>query len=246
VNPHADRPPPAVSVIVPALNESSALGPTLDALAKVRGAVEVMVVDGGSTDGTPELARARGVRVLASERGRGVQLHAGARAAVAQVLWFVHADTLVPADAADRIQAALADPTAVGGYFRLRFDGKLRAARFHTALQPLFNALGLVYGDAAIFVRRDAYERVGGFRPYPLFEDLDLVRRLRRLGRLVRVPAEVVASSRRFEGRSYALTLTQWVGLQLLFWLGMSPDRLARLYAPIRGRGKPQQESQAG
>jgi rSAM/selenodomain-associated transferase 2 len=202
----------------------------------VRGDVEVLVVDGGSTDGTPELARARGVRVLASERGRGVQLHAGAREARAAVLWFVHADTLVPADGAERILATLAAPAVVGGYFRLRFDGKLRAARFHSALQPLFNALGLVYGDAAVFVRRDAYDRVGGFRPYPLFEDLDLVRRLRRVGRLVRVRADVVASSRRFEGRSYTLTLVQWVSLQLLYWLGVPPDRLARLYAPIRAR----------
>jgi GT2 family glycosyltransferase len=152
------------------------------------------------------------------------------------VLWFVHADTLVPADAAERILGALRDPAVVGGYFRLRFGGRLRAARFHTALQPLFNALGLVFGVAAIFVRREAYQRVGGFRPYPLFEDLDLVQRLRRLGRLARLPAEVVASSRRFEGRSYALTFARWVALQLLFSLGVPPDRLARFYAPIRGK----------
>ena len=228
--------PVALSVIIPTLEEEAALGPTLAALARVRGLLEVLVVDGGSRDGTLAVAAAHGAQTLSAPRGRGAQLHAGAQAARGEVLWFVHADTLAPADAAERIAEALRDPAVVGGSFRLRFGGPRLAARFLTGLQPLFGWLGLCYGDAAVFVRREAYERSGGFRPWPLFEDLDLVRRLRCLGRLTRVSAVVVASPRRFEGRSFTLTFARWVVLQLLYWLGVPPDRLARHYANIRGR----------
>jgi rSAM/selenodomain-associated transferase 2 len=231
-----ERSPVALSVIIPTLEEEAALGPTLDALARVRGLLEVLVVDGGSRDGTLAVARAHGARALMAERGRGAQLHAGAATARGAVLWFLHADTVVPAEASERIAAALRDPAVVGGNFRLRFDGTGLAARFLTGLQPVFGWLGLCYGDSAIFVRREAYDAVGGFRPWPLFEDLDLVRRLRRHGRLAHVPVAVVASSRRFAGRSFALTFAHWVGLQMLYWLGVSPVRLARHYAPIRGR----------
>jgi rSAM/selenodomain-associated transferase 2 len=227
--------PAAISVIIPTLNEGIALASTLGALARMRGAVEVIVVDGGSDDGTLTVARDHGVRALAAERGRGVQMRVGAQEARGAVLWFLHADTLVPTDAVQRITHALRDPTVVGGNFRLRFDGRRWAARFLTLLQPIFGRLGLVYGDSAIFVRRDDYKGVGGFKPLPLFEDLELVRRLRRRGRMVRLPATVVTSSRRFEGRSFTLTFVRWLVLQLLYGLGVPPHCLIRHYAPIRG-----------
>jgi rSAM/selenodomain-associated transferase 2 len=227
---------PDISIIIPTLNEETALAPTLNALTRLTGAIEVIVVDGGSEDRTEALAKEHGARVLTSERGRGAQMHTGAQAARCQVLWFLHADTLVPADAVDHIHKALSDSAVVGGNFRLRFDGRRWASRFHTSLQPIFGWLGLVYGDSAIFVRRADYEQVGGFKPYPLFEDLDLVRRLRRRGRMDRVPASVVTSSRRFEKKSYTLTLARWVSLQMLYWLGFSPNWLIRHYAPIRGK----------
>ena len=224
-------------MVIPALDEEAALGATLDALARLHVPVEVIVVDGGSRDRTLDLARSRGARAFAAGRGRGVQMHAGAGEAAGDVLLFLHADTLLPADAVERIAEALSDPAVVGGHFRLRFDGPRLAARFLTALQPLFGLMGLVYGDSGIFVRREEYERVGGFRPFPLFEDLDLVRRLRRRGRVVRVPATVIASSRRFgPGRSFTLAFARWVVLQLLYWLGVSPNTLARHYAAVRGK----------
>lgn len=229
---------PALSIIIPTLNEAHSIGATLDALRKLRGTCEVLVVDGGSRDATAEIVRRRGVRLVESERGRGQQLHAGARHARGEVLWFLHADTLAPADAAERIREALRDARYVGGNFRVRFNGDRAAARFLTWLYPRLGALGLCYGDSAIFVRRDAYARAGGFKPYPIFEDLELVRELRRLGRMVRVPATVVTSSRRFEGRSFALTFARWAGLQVLYWLGVHPRRLARLYAPIRAKAE--------
>lgn len=225
-----------LSIIIPTLNEVRSIKATLDAVAQVKGHVEVIVVDGGSADGTLEILGERGVRVITSERGRGAQMHAGAQAAKGEAIWFLHADTIPPPDAAERIGEALRDAKVVGGNFCVLFDGTRHAAQFLTWLYPQLRKLGLCYGDSGIFVRRDAYNSVGGFKSFPIFEDLDLVRRLKRQGQVVRLPAVVVTSSRRFEGRSFALTFTRWSVLQALYWLGVHPSRLGRLYAPIRSK----------
>ena len=224
-----------ISIIIPALDEARAIGATLDAAARVKGLAEVIVVDGGSADGPAEVARARGARVVTSARGRGAQMHAGACEARGEVFWFLHADTLAPEGAGNLIIQALEDPHTVGGNFSVCFDGAERSARFLTWLYPQLRRLGLCYGDSGIFVRREAYERAGGFRAFPIFEDLDLLRALRRQGRFVQADASVVTSSRRFEGRSFALTFARWSCLQALYWLGADPRTLGRLYAPIRG-----------
>lgn len=232
---------PAISVIIPTLDEAHSLGATLQALSRLstqRGRIEVLVVDGGSTDETREIARGHGASVLASARGRGAQMHAGARAARGTIaLWFIHADTIPPPDADALILDALRrDARIVGGNFAVSFDGTRRAARFLTWLYPQLRKLGLYYGDSAIFVRASVYRAVGGFQPFPIFEDLDLVRRIKRRGRLVHLPARVVTSSRRFEGRSFAFTFARWSFLQALYWLGVHPHTLSRLYAPVRRR----------
>jgi rSAM/selenodomain-associated transferase 2 len=237
---------PAVSVIIPALNEADALGATLDAVGRLGGDVEVIVVDGGSADGTADVVRRRGVRLLTSGRGRGLQMHAGAAEARGRALWFLHADTRPSEACAALIVEALRDPSVVAGNFRISFDGGGRPARFLTWLYPRLRRLGLCYGDSAIFVRREAYERVGGFRPFPIFEDLDLVRRLGRAGRVAHLPAVVTTSSRRFEGRSFSLTFARWAFLQLLYWLGADPRTLGRMYAPVRGSGRRRGEGKAG
>jgi rSAM/selenodomain-associated transferase 2 len=227
-----------LSIIIPVLNEAGSIGATLDAVKEVRGRVEVIVVDGGSLDGTIEIAQRRGLRVIRSERGRGIQLHAGACAAGGEALWFLHADTLSPPEAAESIAEALSRAEVVGGNFRVRFDGPRRAARFLTWLYPQLRKLGLLYGDSGIFVRRETYQRIGGLKPFPIFEDVDLVRRLKRAGRMVEIPLTVVTSSRRFEDRSFALTFARWAVLQGLYWLGVHPRRLVRMYGPIRQEPK--------
>jgi rSAM/selenodomain-associated transferase 2 len=233
-----------LSVVIPTLDEAVALGDTLAALARLGGRVEVVVADGGSRDATVEIAVAHGATVVVSpERGRGAQLAAGARAVRGEVLWFLHADTLAPGDALEAIRDVLADGHVAGGNFHIRFDGGGWAARFLTWLYPRLRLLGLYYGDSGIFARREAYERAGGFLPHPLFEDLDLVRRLRRVGRMRTASSAVITSSRRFEGRSFALTFARWAALQALYWIGVPPDRLARAYAPLRAPGGLREQS---
>ena len=225
---------PVLSIVIPALNEAHSIGPTLDAVSHLSGWVEVIVVDGGSVDGTREIASVHGATVIASESGRGVQMHKGACVAKGEALWFLHADTVVPADGAHLIVEALHDRRVVAGNFNICFNGQGKAARFMTWLYPQLRRLGLCYGDSAIFVRREAYERVGGFKPFPVFEDVDLMTRLRRRGRIVHLAAVVETSSRRFEGRSFVVTFARWASLQVLYWVGVKPTTLARMYAPIR------------
>ncbi|MBA3441692.1 MAG: TIGR04283 family arsenosugar biosynthesis glycosyltransferase [Pyrinomonadaceae bacterium] len=225
-----------LSVIIPTFNEAYSIGRTLDAVGELRGRVEVIVVDGGSIDETAEVVRQRGVKIITCERGRGSQMHAGACTARGDALLFLHADTHPSLDAAERIAEALHDPKVVGGNFTVRFDGTTRAALFLTWLYPQLRRLGLCYGDSAIFARRAVYDEIGGFQPFPIFEDLDLVRRLRKRGRVVHLSAIVTTSSRRFEDRSFALTFARWASLQGLYWIGVHPSTLNSMYAPIRSR----------
>lgn len=231
---------PSLSIIIPALNEGDNVGPTLDSVAKSGHGIEVLLVDGGSTDHTTAVARTYGARVITSARGRGAQMHRGACEAQGTVLWFVHADTTVPTDAAARIMAAMQDEHVVGGNFEVRFGGERRAARFMTWLYPQLRRLGLCYGDSAIFVSRKAYFKAGGFKSFPIFEDLDLLRELKKIGDFVHLPSTVITSSRRFARRSFAVTFTRWAGLQCLYWLGVSPQRLGRLYGAQRGESNPE------
>ena len=236
---------PSLTVVVPALNEAQSIGATLDAVRRLGPTPEAIVVDGGSADDTRARAEAGGARVIAGPRGRGSQMAVGAATARGEVLWFLHADTLPPADAVEHITAALADPAVVGGNFEIRFDGDFAAARFLTWLYRHLALIGLRYGDSGYFVRRSDYEAAGGFRPYPIFEDLDLLRRLRKRGRFVRVPAIVTTSSRRFRGRSFVLVFARWAVLQCFYWIGVSPARLGRWYQHVRWPGRRSSEENA-
>ncbi len=222
------------SIIIPTLNEEVLLPATLRSINQLRGAFEVIVSDGGSVDRTLPIARSFGAEVVASARGRGQQQAAGAKRSTGDVLWFLHADSLPAADSLETIGTALSNESLVAGNFTLRFDGETKAARNLTFVYPYFRFLGLCYGDSGIFVRRRTYEAMGGFSAYPLFEDVDFVKRVKRLGKFRRLPCMLTTSSRRFEGRSFTKIFAHWTLLQCLFWLGVPPVRLARLYAHIR------------
>ncbi len=217
-----------VSIIVPALNEAAQIRETLQALLALDGEKEILVVDGGSDDETTAIAQSLSVTVLASARGRGAQQHAGAVRSRGNILWFVHADVIPPPQALRDIVAAMNDPSIAGGNFGLTFDGASRAARQLTTIYPTLRRLNLCYGDSGIFVRRAVYEAIGGFRSFALFEDLDLLKRVRQAGRFVHLTTRIVASSRRFEKRNFALMWAHWTALQVLYWGGVSPDLLAR------------------
>jgi rSAM/selenodomain-associated transferase 2 len=230
----AIAPYPELSIIIPTLDEAKHIGATLEAVRTLKGRIETIVADGGSSDATAEVAGKNGARVLHSDRGRGAQMHGGSCVARGDVLWFLHADTIPPPDAPAKILEVMRDPAVVGGNFGLDFDGESRAARALTFLYPHFRKLGLCYGDSGIFVRRETYVKLGGFKPYPIFEDLDLVRRLKLEGRFVHLDSRLTTSARRFEGRSFGLTFARWTALQTLYWAGVSPCVLGKWYKPIR------------
>jgi rSAM/selenodomain-associated transferase 2 len=224
--------PVRVSIIIPTLNEESCIAKTLSAACMLR-PFEIIVADGGSTDRTIDIAR-EFCRVVHCAEGRGLQQKIGAEAAAGDVLWFLHADTVPDRGALDAIVGGLSDTAVAGGNFSLQFDGEGRSSRQLTLIYPRLRLLGLRYGDSGIFVRRSAYEAVGGFRPYPLFEDLDLVRRIKNAGVFRTLPETLRTSSRRFEGRNFAMMFAVWSALQVLYWAGISPHRLAEFYKPIR------------
>jgi rSAM/selenodomain-associated transferase 2 len=219
-------PPPLLSVVIPALNEEERVAA---AVHSVRNDAEVIVVDGGSADGTRAAAEAAGATVIASARGRGVQLATGARAARGEWLVFLHADTRLEPGWAAALQALPA--SVVGGAFRFALDAPGVAYRLLEAGVALRCLLfRLPYGDQGLFARREAYFAIGGFRPLPLMEDVDLARRLARAGRLAFPAVRALTSARRFERRGAAATSLRNLGLLTLYAAGCAPDRLARLY----------------
>jgi rSAM/selenodomain-associated transferase 2 len=212
-----------ISVIIPVLNEADSIAGTLRAIFDLDPSLDVIVIDGGSEDGTVRAASSEGARVILSSRGRGLQLGKGAELARGDTLWFVHADTLPHPGALADIEAALRDPGVAGGNFRLRFDGFGLGTRFLNHMQGVRRVLGWHYGDNTIFVRRGVYREIGGFRAYPLFEDADLVKRIRRAGRFVTLPGPVTSSSRRFDNGRFLATGLLWIVLQTLYWIGVPP-----------------------
>ncbi len=223
---------PVISVVIPTLNEARHLPHLLADLRAGGAAAEIIVADGGSTDETREVARAMGAGVIRAARGRGHQIAAGAAATRGNTLLFLHADSRFPSGGLARIgELLMARPEAVGGNFRLDFDGETRFDAWLERFYAWIRARGFYYGDSGIFVRRAVYERLGGMRPIALMEDYDFVRRLERFGPTICIDdPPLVTSSRRFAGRSPAAIILGWLEIHALFHLGVSPDRLARLY----------------
>src|SRR4051794_30013051 len=223
----------SVSVIIPTWCEAR------DITAAVRVAFEigdeVIVADAGSPDETAALAAQAGARVVHAPKGRGPQLDAGARAARGDVLLFLHADARLPPAAHEAIQQALASSEIAGGSFRLRFEPATKAARFFSwAYHVRHKLFDVYYGDAALFVRRSTYPSLGGFRPLPILEDYEFIRRLERSYSTAYITdVSVWASARRFE-RTPVRTLLIWLTIQASYSLGVSAHVLSHFYADVR------------
>jgi rSAM/selenodomain-associated transferase 2 len=227
--------PLRLAIVIPALDEEPALRLRLPGL--VAAADLVVVSDGGSRDRTPDAAAVAGARLVSGPPGRGGQLNRGAAAAIdagAEALLFLHADTDLPPGALDAVRGALS-AGAPGGAFRIRFASPRPVFRLGSALVNARTVLTrLPLGDQAQFATTAAFERLGGYREWPILEDVDFARRLGRLGRLAVLPLAVSTSPRRFERRGIARTVaTNWL-IWALFAAGVSPQRLARLYRHVR------------
>jgi len=223
-----------LSVIVPTLDEAEAL-PAALAAARQPGVTEIIVVDGGSRDGTLALARALADRVLETARGRARQMNAGAAAARGDVLLFLHADTRLPAGYAQAVARALADPRVVGGRFDVRLDATGLAYRVVGRLISVRSRVTRVAtGDQAIFVRRAVFARLGGYPAVPLMEDVALSRALKRAGRVACLDETVVTSARRWQRHGVVRTVLLMWALRAAYYAGVSPARLARVYRDAR------------
>ena len=223
-----------VSVIVPTLNESASLLGVLNALRKATGGAEyeTIVVDGGSSDGTWELAAAHGCVCVRSVRAqRAAQMNAGAAAAQGAVLLFLHADTLLPVGALAEVEGACGQVGVVGGGFARRYDSPSRWLRLTCWFAEWRNRwFGWYLGDQAIFVRREVFAQLGGFRDFDVFEDVDLSRRLAQQGKLATLRPPVVSSARRFtETGAFHRSLLD-ASLLGRYLLGASPRTLLRAH----------------
>ncbi len=227
-----------ISVIVPTLNEEFSIAKTLDALFAVEGISEIIVVDGGSSDKTFEIVENyKTIKLVkTAEANRGKQLNEGTKHAGGDVFWFVHADTRPAPGCGKLICKSLDDEKIVGGNFKIVFDGNGIWARFLSRLYPKLRRINLVYGDSAFFVRKEIYEKIGGFESLQLFEDVDLYKKIRKYGRFETLDSPVVTSSRRFENRSFLFTFARWSLFQGLYWLGFPPHLLAKKYEAVRER----------
>lgn len=230
-----------VSVIVPTLNESDKVVPTLRALEGLRrSGHEVLLVDGGSTDGTCEIARPLIDHLLISPAGRAVQLNAGAREATGDTLLFLHADTFLPPEALEAFLHEFPPSARLWGWFDVTLSGSHGMLRVvETLMNRRSRLTGITTGDHSIFVTRETFENVGGYPEIPLMEDIAISRLLKREGRPFIPSRRIVTSSRRWEEKGILKTILLMWRLRLAYALGVAPERLAESYYSDRSARSP-------
>lgn len=228
-----------IAVIIPTLNESSTIARTLTHTVAL-GFDEIVVSDGASSDPTVPMiqaccARMPAVRLITAPPGRARQMNEGVKACRSDILLFLHADTELPQQARTVIESALKDPQIVGGRFDVRFD---QPSRWGAVISWFMNRRsrlsGIATGDQAMFVRRQVFERMGGFPDIPLMEDIEFSRRLKRQGPVAALRDQVTTSFRRWEKNGPLRTILLMWTVRFLYWLGVSPTRLTHFYRAIR------------
>ena len=227
---------PLLSIVVPVLNESALIRGFLRHLCGTLPSAEVLVVDGGSVDGTPELCADLADRVLLAPRGRGKQMNAGAVIARGEVLWFLHADAIVPDNALEEIAKVLSEDANVGGCFRLRLPGREWIYRVSDSLGNIgVHVFGFALGDHGIFCRREAFLKAGRFPEISLMEDAECYRALRRLGRMVQLKSVIVGSPRRYEQLGPYRTTIYYTVVLGLYVSGARRSTLSSVYRRLTG-----------
>lgn len=221
-----------LSIIIPSLNEVENIQPTLDRLQPLRSrGHEVVLVDGGSSDDTVNLARPQVDRVLNSEAGRARQMNMGASRARGDIFWFLHADTLPPELADQTIDAVINKKALAWGRFDVRLSGRDSRLRLIEFMMNRRSRLsGIATGDQGIFVTRALFEKIGGFADQPLMEDIEISRRLKRHARPICLKQKLITSSRRWETRGIWRTVFLMWRLRLRYVLGGDPHKLVKLY----------------
>jgi rSAM/selenodomain-associated transferase 2 len=227
-----DAPMSKLSIIMPVLNEGDGIAAALDALADLRAlGTEVIVVDGGSRDATVRQAKLRADQVILAPRGRALQMNAGAERASGDVLLFLHADTRLPAEADRIVLDGLDRSRRAWGRFDVEIEGRSPLLPVVARLMGLRSRLtGIATGDQAIFVRREAFQTVGGFPAIALMEDIALCKRLKRLGRPLCLRVCATTSGRRWEKNGVLSTILLMWRLRLAYFFGADPKGLARQY----------------
>jgi rSAM/selenodomain-associated transferase 2 len=218
------------SIVVPVYNEASLIRPFLQHLRERALGAEVIVADGGSPDGTPDLAAGLCNQVVVSERNRAAQMNLGARTARGDVLWFVHVDAEVPKECLTEIARMLDDRTVAGGYFRIRLPPDPVYRLTDTVAHYAGLLLGMRCGDHGMFCRRSAFVDIGGFPEVPLMEDVELFRRLRHCGRVVCSDKRIVVSPRRYEAIGRARLTFAYGFIAALYVFGAPLSILDRIY----------------
>jgi len=234
---HRDQPlpPPCLTVVVPALNEAERLPGTLECVVTAP-RVEVIVVDGGSTDNTVAVAEDLGVRVVRSGTGRARQMNAGAAAARGRYILFLHADSRLPFGFAQAVVSVLEEQGVVAGAFSLAFDETCPTLRlFEKAANFRAKRRQMPYGDQGIFLTRETFESVGGYRDLAIMEDFDLIERLRKRGRVKTVDQAVITSARRYTLHGPWRVAFSHFAVRAGWRLGIAPERLARWRSALLG-----------
>lgn len=225
-----------LSVIIPVLNEEGLMADFLIHLRRRVPGTEIIVADGGSDDGTCEIAAHLADKIVRAPAGRGRQMNAGAAVAQGEVLWFLHADSRIPENAPESMVKALADPGVAGGCFSLKIFPRRWIFWVRDAIGNLcVDLFGIALGDRGLFCRRSAFMAAGGYTTEPLFEDANLYRELRRVGATRRVSATIRTSARRYEALGPLRTSLFYALIMLLYWGGLRRKTLETLvfrYAP--------------
>ncbi|MEH2322501.1 MAG: TIGR04283 family arsenosugar biosynthesis glycosyltransferase [Nostoc sp.] len=219
-----------ISIIIPTLNEAGNIKKAI-ATTQPNTNIEVIVVDGGSSDDTVAIAQSLGVKVISSSPGRAVQMNTGAVAATGKILLFLHADTCLPTGFDDMVRTALQQPGTVAGAFKLRIDASLLSLRWvEWGINVRSHFYQMPYGDQAIFLTKAVYQQIGGFPQLPIMEDFELMRRLKRIGRIIIIPTPVITSARRWLQKGvFKTTLLNQIVI-IAYLLGVSPERICRWY----------------